>query len=169
MFWACARTEVQRETVAERHLKLAGFSTYLPKIKVERHAARADGRAPPEDATAPLFPSYIFLTIAARWYAATTSIGVAALLMHDGHPARVPDDVIAELRGRERDGLVVLPKRPALTPGDRVRIMAGPFQNHLAIFASLKPHERVAVLLSLFGAPRTVELARRDIRRLGKR
>jgi hypothetical protein len=34
-----------------------------------------------------------------------------------GARARVPDDVIDELRSREHNGLIVLPKKPQLAPG----------------------------------------------------
>ena len=64
--------------------------------------------------------------------------------MLDGEqPARVPDQVIAELRKRERNGVIELPKQRTLKCGDRVRILRGPFQDHLAIFADMKPRERV--------------------------
>ena len=122
MFWACARTEVQREAVAERHLALAGFATYLPKIKVERHGARANGHAA---LTTPLFPSYIFVSILEQWHAITTSIGVASLITNDGRPAHVPAHIIAELRARENgDGLIELPKPPQFSRGDRVQSSA---------------------------------------------
>jgi hypothetical protein len=45
-------------------------------------------------------------------------------------PAKVPDDVIREIRDRERNGAIELPKR-MLKCGDRVRILAGPFRGHL--------------------------------------
>jgi transcription antitermination factor NusG len=61
-------------------------------------------------------------------------------------PAKVPDAVIEEIRGRERKGAIVLPRR-LLTPGDRVRLLAGPFQGHLAIYAGMSGLERVAVSL----------------------
>ena len=74
------------------------------------------------------------------------------LIMAGDGPARVPDAVIAELRARERDGLIELPKPPALQPGDRVRIISGPFSDHLALYEGQTAHERVAVLLQFLGA-----------------
>jgi transcription antitermination factor NusG len=47
-------------------------------------------------------------------------------------PAKVPDDVIREIRDRERNGAIELPKR-MLKCGDRVRILAGPFRGHLTV------------------------------------
>jgi transcription antitermination factor NusG len=56
-------------------------------------------------------------------------------------PAKVPDAVIEEIRGRERNGAVELPRR-LLKSGDRVRLLAGPFQGHLAIYAGMSGLER---------------------------
>ena len=50
---------------------------------------------------------------------------VIRLVMNGLQPTRVPDGVIAEIRARERDGLVELPLR--LRRGDSVRILGGPF------------------------------------------
>ena len=49
-------------------------------------------------------------------------------------PARVPDRIITEIRGRERDGLIELPKPPGLRRGDKVQIISGPFEDHLALY-----------------------------------
>jgi len=73
-------------------------------------------------------------------------------------PARVPDGVIAEIRARERDGLVELPKRAKFRIGEAVRVRAGPFNGSLALYAGQRPHERVLVLLALFGSQQKVEL-----------
>ena len=67
-------------------------------------------------------------------------------------PAVVPDAVIAEIRSRERDGLIELPKPPGFKRGYCVRIVAGAFDGHLALYQGQTAHERVAVLLRLLGA-----------------
>ena len=71
------------------------------------------------------------------------------------HPARVPDDVLAEIRAREREGF----EPPRLAPGMHVRIMQGPLLRHVGMLAALRPHERVHVLLQILGGQRQVELA----------
>jgi hypothetical protein len=38
-------------------------------------------------------------------------------------PARVADQIVDDLRARERDGLIELPKRNNLKPGDQVRVL----------------------------------------------
>jgi len=57
-------------------------------------------------------------------------------------PAKVRDNIIDEIRKRERNGAVELPRPPGLKPGDQVRILSGAFAGHLALYAGMKPHER---------------------------
>ena len=78
-------------------------------------------------------------------------------------PAVVGDDVIAEIRSRERNGLVELPKLHGLKPGMRVRVISGPLSEQIGMLAALRPHERVLVLLQLLGGQQRVELARSSI------
>src|SRR5215813_2495642 len=79
------------------------------------------------------------------------SVGVVRLVMDGAAPARVPDAVIDEIRSRERGGLIELPKPPRARPGDAVRILRGPFEGKLAVYAGMKPRARVEVLLGLLG------------------
>jgi transcriptional antiterminator RfaH len=110
-----------------------------------------------------MFPGYLFLAVEAQWHAARWSPGVTGLIMNGETPARVPDSVVDELRSRERNGLIELAPPATLRRGARVRILAGPFVGHLAIFADMKPRERCAVLLELLGGVTRVDLAKADI------
>jgi hypothetical protein len=78
-------------------------------------------------------------------------------------PARVPDSVIEEIRGREVGGLIELVPPASLRRGVRVRILRGPFSGHLAIFADMRPRQRVEILLQLLGGEQRVTLAKKDI------
>ena len=100
--------------------------------------------------TPPLFPAYAFIVIQQQWHSARWSIGVTALIMDGVAPARVPDQVIDEIRRREVRGAVELPKAPGMQVGARVRVTRGPFQGHFGLYAGMKPHERVEVLLAMF-------------------
>jgi len=154
-YWAVARLEPRREQLALRCLGLAGYETYFPRLREHRisHGRRIEIRPP-------LFPGYCFLTVEAQWYAARWSIGVIGLIMDGVRPARVADHIIDDLRKRERNGLVELPRRDELKPGDRVRVLAGPLQGQLGLYDGQRPHERVLVLLALLGGQQRVELAK---------
>ena len=106
-----------------------------------------------------LFPGYAFVWIELQWSQARWAPGVVRLVMDGAAPARVPDAVIDEIRSRESDGLIELPKAPAVRLGDRVRILRGPFEGRLAIYAGMKPRARVEVLLSQLGSRQRMTLA----------
>jgi transcriptional antiterminator RfaH len=114
-YWACARLETNRERLALHCLGLAGYQVYLPRIRVRKLK------------TAALFPGYAFVWIELQWHAARWSPGVLSLVLDGVHPAKVPDKVIAELRGRERDGLIELLPPPGCRRGDQVHITRGVF------------------------------------------
>src|SRR5262249_21779497 len=118
-FWACAQLETNRTAVALHFLKLGGFETYCPRIPEQW---RSHGRKIVN--TPPLFPSYTFVLIVSGWWDARWSPGVVRLIMDGLTPAHVPDAVISEIRSRERNGLVELPKLRGLRPGTRVRIVS---------------------------------------------
>ena len=117
--------------------------------------------------TPPLFPGYAFVGIELQWHPARWTPGVSSLVMDGERPARVPDADIAELRARERDGFVVLPKQPApkssLRPGDRLRVRNGPFTGSFGLCAGMAPRDRVLVLLQMLGAERKIAFPRGDI------
>src|SRR6516164_9214631 len=151
-YWAVARLEPHREQLALRCLGLADYETYFPRLREHRisHGRRTEIRPP-------LFPGYCFLTIEAQWYAARWSIGVIGLIMDGIRPARVADQIIDDLRKRERNGLIELPKRPALQPGDQSCKVRSP---DTGLYAGMRAHERVLVLLALLGGQQRVELAK---------
>ena len=153
-YWSVAQLEANRERLAQHCLELAGFPVYAPRVAVTAKTRRT---------TALLFPGYAFVQIVHGWWHARWSAGVLRLILSGDAPARVPDHVIAELRGRERNGLVVLPQPPRLKRGDHLRIVAGPFQGRLALYAGQAPHQRVMVLLAILGGQRRVEMPKQNV------
>jgi transcriptional antiterminator RfaH len=153
MYWTCARLQANRERLALSCLGLAGYTTYCPRILERRRSA-------------PLFPGYAFVAIELQWHQVNNTPGVIRLIRDGDVPARVPDAVIDRIRAQERGGYVALPKMKMneLERGDRVAITAGSFDGHIGIYQEMRPHQRVAVLLTLFGGQQRVELARGSIR-----
>src|SRR5262245_9214598 len=157
MFWACAQLEPNRTVLALHCLALNGYEIYHPRLREER---RRRGRR--ITVTSSLFSGYAFVLIVSGWWNARWAAGVRRLVMDGTQPARVPDGVIAEIRSRERAGLIELPKL-RLELGMRVRVIGGPLCNQIGLLAALRPHERVLVLLQLLGGQQRVELARNAI------
>jgi len=157
-YWCAVRLQPHREALALHCLGLAGYQVYYPRLRDRRIRAGRKIEVRP-----PLFPGYAFIAIELQWHAARWAAGVINLIMDGVGPAHVPDNVIAEIRGREVDGLIDLPKPPPLRRGARVRILRSPFTGHLAIFADMKPRQRVEILLQLLGGEQRVTLAKKDI------
>jgi transcriptional antiterminator RfaH len=157
MYWTAAQLQPQRANLALHCLALAGFNVYLPRLREHRVS---QGRR--IETTPPLFPGYAFVLMQLQWRAAHYCPGVIRLVMDGLQPARVSDDIIAEIRARERNGLVELPARRARL-GDRIRVMRGPFGGQPGLYAGQAPRDRVAVLLSLLGGQRRIELPKGDV------
>jgi transcriptional antiterminator RfaH len=158
MFWACAQLEPNRTALALHCLGLNGYEIYHPLIREQR---RRHGRK--IITTPPLFPGHAFVLIVSGWWSARWTAGVRRLVLDGEQPAHVPDDVIREIRSRERNGFVELPKPHGLVPGMRVKVLEGPLRERIGLLAALRPHERVLVLLHLLGGEQRVELARNAI------
>ena len=122
-YWCAAQLENNRVALATHHLKLSGYRVYAPRLRTYRFSS---GRKVEERPL--LFPSYAFVWIDLQWHRARWCCGVIRLIMAgDATPARVPDGVIADLKGRETGGLIDLPKPPKFRTGDRLRVIHGPF------------------------------------------
>jgi transcription antitermination factor NusG len=154
-FWSVAR--IHREGLAMYCLGLAGYETYLPRLRTHRmvHGRKLELRPA-------LFPGYLFVLVEAQWYSARWSPGVISLIMDGDAPARLPQNAIDEIRRREVGGLIEL-ERMCVKRGDRVRILKGPFKDHLAIYSNSGPRDRCEVLLRLLGSTQRVTLAALDV------
>ena len=153
MHWVCAKIEPARERLALHFLKLNGYESYCPRL---REQVRIRGRKVVR--TPPLFRGYAFVLVVSAWWSARWSPGVSGLIMNGEQPAVVSDQIIAEIRSRERNGLVELVKPRGLMPGTRVRVTSGPLSERIGMLALLKPHERVIVLLQMLGGDQRVAL-----------
>jgi transcriptional antiterminator RfaH len=163
-YWAAARFQPKYEKLALHFLRLSGYAVYLPRLRGQRIV-----RGRKVEITPPLFPGYVFVTIELQWHAAHRAPGTNGLVLNGGGPAHVPDSVIDELRARERNGLIELPRVRGLRAGDRVRIASGPFAGQFGLYAGMRPRQRVEVLLSLLGAQQRVTLPKDDVEEVASR
>jgi transcriptional antiterminator RfaH len=157
-YWTAAQLMPRQEALALHCLKLAGYETYLPRLR-ERRVSR--GRR--ITVTPPLFPGYLFILIQLQWHTARWSPGIAAIIRDGECPAKVSDAVIAEIRGRECGGLIELPKLPGMKIGERVRVTRGPFSGLEGLYSGQSSRQRVEILLRILGASQRVTLPRGDI------
>jgi transcriptional antiterminator RfaH len=155
-YWTACRLQPNRTTLALHVLNLQGYEVYCPRLR-ELRVLR--GRR--VEVLLPLFPGYTFLRVVTGWWQARWAPGTCGLVMDGAIPAKVPDAVIAEIKSRERKGAIELPSK--LRPGDRVRVLRGPFRDQLAIYANMSGRDRVAVLLRLLGGERRILMHRSDV------
>ena len=156
-YWAVAQLQPSRTALALNLLAKEGFAVYAPNMREQRLI-----RGRRTKVISALFPGYAFVRIALQWHAACWCPGVVRLVMDGLRPARVPEMVIKEIRDRERGGIIEFPWHGPKR-GDRVRILSGPFRGHLAIYAGMSGHERVAILLEILGGQQRVTLLERDV------
>jgi transcriptional antiterminator RfaH len=160
-FWAVAQIDRRHEALSLHCLALSGHVVYQPRIKSARRESE------------PLFANYVFVTVEFQWHLIRWSPGVMKLIMAGDAPARVPDQIISDLKAREdRGGLVRLPKRkslnggPQFERGDQIKIKDGPMRGFVGLVQDMKPHARIEVLLTMLGALQKVEIAASAVERL---
>jgi transcriptional antiterminator RfaH len=147
--WYAVYTLPHREVVAQLHLRNQGFRTFLPLLsKTIRHARRQD------TVLAPLFLRYLYVAFDLtrdRWRVINGTHGVSTLVMQDVQPAPVQPGVVETLMASSSPAGEVLLCRD-MAPGDRVRLVSGPFAGQLGILQRLNSAGRVQVLLELMGS-----------------
>jgi transcriptional antiterminator RfaH len=144
--WWVVQTEANFEHVTRLLLMRLGFTTYSPRIKIRGRIAQ-------------LFPSYIFVCVAERWYPILWTNHVVRLLMAGDQPASVKGEIVSHIRKREVGGFVKLPlPNRRLKPGQKVRVTNGAFQGHIGLYEGMSGHDRERVLLELLGQSVRVEL-----------
>jgi len=155
--WILVRTQPQREHLAVRHVRRVGQSCYLPTFwdhKLKRRTV--------------LFASYLFAWIVDGRFSWLNSLpGIVSVVHFGEQPAYVPAPIINTLRAREnKNGNVVLASQEELSPGDRVKLLSGPFAEHVGMFQGMTTHERVCVLLRFLSEYTPVYLERAAVERV---
>jgi transcription elongation factor/antiterminator RfaH len=156
-FWYAVRTRPHREFRAQGQLAAQGFRTFLPRHrKSVRHARKL------RTVSAPFFPRYLFVALDLsrdRWRSVNGTFGVMSLIMGQEGPSPVPRGVVENLIAACRAGGHI-DLGAALVPGDRVRVLSGPFADLIGELIRIDGAGRVRVLLRLLGGEVPVSIAR---------
>jgi transcriptional antiterminator RfaH len=151
-----------------RQLLDMGKEFYLPLLR-DRRVVRRRWR----EVIEPLFPCYLFVRCVdgSDFRAVNTLSGAVNIIssMENG-PLPVDERVIATLRQRSVGGYITM-QPPSLNVGEKLEVVAGPFQGLEVLFQQeLKAGERVAVLMKLLSSWVRLDLPRtyvRSVRSLG--
>jgi transcriptional antiterminator RfaH len=155
--WILVRTQPQRERLAVRHVHRVGQACYLPTFWDQKLKRRTV-----------LFASYLFAFVRDGSFGWLNSLpGIVSVVHFGERPALVPAPIIESLRARENaNGNVVLASQEELQAGDRVRLLRGPFAEHIGLFQGMTTHERVCVLLRFLSEYTPVYLERAAVERV---
>lgn len=153
--WFLAHTLPHKETSAQMRLTDQGFRSFLPRcLKTVRHARRL------RQVCAPLFPRYLFVALNLdrdRWRSVNGTIGVSSLVMAEGRPLPVPEGVVETLAASaDRSGRLRFAHD--FRPGQKVRLVHGPFAEALGVLDRLDGQGRIEVLLNIMGGAIRVRL-----------
>lgn len=140
--WYAAYTCANHERKVQDQLDQRSVEAFLPLYESVRRWA--DRRV---HLQLPLFPSYVFVRIAAIDRLRVLQVpGVARLVGFNGQLSALPDEQIESLRRSLVDGVHAEP-HPFLTVGRRIRIKNGPFAGSEGVL--LRRRGRLRVVLSI--------------------
>jgi transcription antitermination factor NusG len=102
-YWAVARAVPNHDRLAAECVGLAGYETFVPKIRIRTGA---------QWRTTPLFVGYFFVRIVDQWRVLERTMGVFNVVKNGATPSRCPDAEIAKLIERaDPDGVIRLGAR----------------------------------------------------------
>lgn len=156
--WFVVHSQPHKEVGAAAHLQNQGFSTFLPRReKTRRHARKL------ETVLAPIFPRYFFVALDLardRWRSVNGTYGVASLIMGEDGPRPVPRGVVEDLEAStDERGVLRFDARAQLHVGQEVRVLVGPFAEHVGRLERLDDAGRVRLLLEIMHGTVSVDLA----------
>jgi transcriptional antiterminator RfaH len=142
--WYAVYTRAKQEFRAESNLKAWGIETFNPRARERPRRLEKTPRSFNQ-----LFPRYLFARFAFEdLHKIAFTRGVQTVVSFGNKPAPVDDAVISVIKSRiGEDGFVRF--NDELNTGDRVKIIAGPFESLQGIFdRKLNSSERISLLLS---------------------
>ena len=145
--WYLIYSKSREEKLAQEHLERQGYETYLPLI-----LGRIKRRGRTKKSIQPMFPRYLFIYLSDQtddWGPIRSTIGISNLVKFGMEPAKVPENLIMQLKENECDkGFYDLPAKK-FKPGDELLIMEGPFAGYEATLFSQNSEDRIIVLLKI--------------------
>jgi len=159
--WYVIHTKPRQEPLALENLQRQGYTTYCPYISVSKRRRNAW-----QTVAEPLFPRYLFIELTEGeddFGPIRSTQGVSSLLRFGGKPATISNELIESLRQQEGDKAETPDPELPVKPGDRVRVLEGPFAGLEGIFQNSSKDARVIILMELLGRENRVSVDRDSI------
>jgi transcriptional antiterminator RfaH len=160
--WFAVHCLPHRESGAQRQLENQGFRTFLPRgVKTRRHARKV------ETVLVPFFARYLFVQLDLdrhRWRSVNGTFGVASMVMMADRPRPVPHGIVEALIAMADDrDILRFDVGEKLRVGQKIRVLAGPFAEHVGRLARGAENDRVSLLLDIMGGQVMVEVPRETL------
>lgn len=144
--WYLIHTKIRQERVALENLERQGFECFLPLIRAEKLR-----RGALQVVQEPLFPRYLFIRLGTglesqSWAPIRSTVGVSRLVTFGQTPAKIEDELIAQLQVKTDSSEVQLRH---FELGEQVLVTDGPFMGVEAIYQMADAEGRVMVLLNI--------------------
>lgn len=144
--WYLIHTKIRQERVALENLERQGFECFLPLIRAEKLR-----RGALQVVQEPLFSRYLFIRLGTglesqSWAPIRSTVGVIRLVTFGQTPAKIEDELIADLQVKTDSAEVQLRH---FEPGEQVVVTDGPFVGVEAIYQMADGESRVMVLLNI--------------------
>ncbi|RMG59758.1 MAG: transcription/translation regulatory transformer protein RfaH [Deltaproteobacteria bacterium] len=151
MDWYLVFTKPRDESRALKNLLEGGVPCYLPLLK--RSTVRRNVLL---SVVEPLFPRYLFVQadLENDYYKIKYTRGVCGFVDFGEGPVRVDDEIIEEIRRREKDGFIeMVYKKRRFRKNEKIAIKRGLLKDLEVVFDGyLSGDERVSLLLNSVSA-----------------
>jgi transcriptional antiterminator NusG len=161
--WYVLHTRSRFETVVNDSLLKKSLEVFLPKIQVK--SKRRDRRVL---IRVPLFPGYIFIKTDLNPYEhieIVKTVGAVRLIGNNEGPISVPHETIESLQIMVSVGSPVS-TATRLQKGDKVMVVAGPFQGIVGVFIRYKGKGRIVVNIDALGQFAGVDVDEEDVEKV---
>lgn len=154
----------------ETRIRAAGYEVFCPRERRRvRHARRV------ETVLRPYYPGYVFVRFDPRaegWQEIGCLPGARGIIVNPaGIPIQMPAGLVERMiRAADADGVMPAPKgkRGAAVPlferGQKVCASDGPFAGFPGVVDELRPQDRFAVIMEIFGRATVIEIDGADLR-----
>ena len=151
--WLVLRTRSRHENAVELSLQQKRINAYLPKRKVVRRWKNQK-----RVVELPLFPGYVFVQPRADQYENIRYIrGSCGLVFAGNQPAKMPEKDLEAVKILVGSG-AELAVGCNLIPGQRVRVISGPFAGAEGEMVRMKSQERLIINAHLLSSSVSVEV-----------
>ena len=154
--WYLIKTKSRQENIAAFNLENQNYRIFCPHAIINKKIVV-------------LFPGYIFIQLdnnKQNWAPIRSTKGVVDFVRFGLSFAKVPDNIIEFIKVNQDTTAEKLKNLNNFQTGDSVQILDGAFRNCTAVFKSMRPNDRVILLINLLGQQQKINLKQKSLVRL---